>query len=100
MNHMIDNNLLSDKQHGFIQGRSCTTQLFKVMDKWTEIMEAGGDMDIIYLDLSKAFDSVPHERLLIKLEAYGVAGDVLEWISQFLRQKAKSGGSGFSVRMG
>ena len=78
--HLIDNNLLVECQHGFIQGRSCVTQLLKIMDTWTEILDEGYDVDIAYLDYRKAFDSVPYERLLIKLEGYGVKNPILGWI--------------------
>ena len=84
LNHMTLNKFLSDSQHGFVQGRSCTAQLLKVIDLWTEILDQGGAIDSVYLDFAKAFDSVPHERLLVKLTSYGISGHVLEWIRQFL----------------
>ena len=84
LDHMFDNDFISDCQHGFIPGRSCTTQLLEVLDKWTDILDSGGAMDVIYLDLAKAFDSVPHRRLLLKLQSYGINGIYLRWISNFL----------------
>jgi len=84
LRHMIDNSYLSDYQHGFVHGRSCTTQLLKVVDKWTEILDQGGTIDAVYLDFAKAFDAVPHQRLLVKLAGYGVSGHVFEWIQHFL----------------
>lgn len=94
LRHLIDNELLSSYQHGFVQGRSCMTQLLQVLDKWSEILDEGGSVDVIYLDLAKAFDTVPHQRLLRKLSNYGVGGNVLEWIRQFLtgrKQKVRIG---------
>jgi len=84
LGHMIDNGILSEYQHGFVHGRSCTTQLLKVFDKWTEILDQGGAIDVVYLDFAKAFDTVPHIHLMNKLERYGVSGKLLEWIRQFL----------------
>lgn len=84
LQHMFENDFISEFQHGFVRGRSCTTQLLQVMDKWTEILDQGGSVDSIYLDFAKAFDSVPHKRLLLKLEGYGVGGRVLGWIKDFL----------------
>ena len=84
---MISEELLSDYQHGFIPGRSCITQLLQVFDKSTEILDEGGSVDVIYLDLAKAFDTVPHQRLLIKLSGYGIGGRILEWIEQFLTDR-------------
>ena len=63
---------------------SCVTQLLYVMEHWTKILDDGNDVDIIYLDFRKAFDCVPHQRLLSKLKAYGIAGSVLNWVTDFL----------------
>ena len=84
LNHMLDNNLISKVQHGFLPGRSCSTQLLEMLDKCTEILDKGGSVDIIYLDLAKAFDTVPHRRLLMKLRSYGVGGRVVDWLGDFL----------------
>ena len=73
MEHLINNNLLSNFQHGFIKARSCTTQL-----------EHGENGDAIYLDDTKAFDTVPHKRLLAKLSGYGICGKLPKWIAAFL----------------
>ena len=81
---MLTNNLLSSFQHGFVHGRSCTTQLLAVLDKWTKAIEQGESIDAIYLDFAKAFDMVPHQRLLVKLKGYGICGKVLQWIAAFL----------------
>ena len=84
-NHLNRNQLLTDCQHGFIKGRSCVTQLLAMLDKWTEILDQGGNIDAIYLDFSKCFDSVPHERLLLKLKKYGIQGTLWDWVADFLR---------------
>jgi Reverse transcriptase (RNA-dependent DNA polymerase) len=68
--HMKDNNVLSDRQYGFIKGRSMVTQRMKMLDSWTDYLENSGQLDIIYTDLEKAFDEVPHRSLLNKLKLY------------------------------
>ena len=96
MEHTLTNNLLSSFQHGFVHGRSCTTRLLAVLDKWTEAIEQGESIDAIYLDFAKAFDMVPHQRLLVKLKGYGICGKVLQWIAAFLdgrRQRVIINGS-------
>jgi len=65
--HFIDNNAFSNKQFGLIKGRSTVMQLLKIIDMWTESLESGGQIDVIYTDLEKAFDKVPHRRLISKL---------------------------------
>ena len=96
MEHLINNNLLSKFQHGFIKARSCTTQLLAVLDDWTDVIEHGENVDAIYLDYAKAFDTVPHKRLLATLYGYGIGGKLLKWITAFLegrRQRVIVNGS-------
>ena len=84
MRHMWENKLLSDYQHGFVEGRSCTSQLLAVLEAWTRILDSGNAVDAIYLDFRKAFGTVPHKRQLAKLEGYGVTGKCLAWMKVFL----------------
>ena len=84
---MEANNLFTDHQFGFRKGHSCTTQLIEVLDTWTNSLDSKSDVDVIYFDFQKAFDTVPHRRLLKKLEAYGVKGKVHRWISEFLKER-------------
>ena len=70
--------------------QSCVTQLFTALNYWTESLEQGVPVDVIYLDFSKAFDSVPHERLLLKLRAHGIHGNILEWIKSFLSRRKQT----------
>ena len=73
MAHLRGNNLLSLKQRGFICGRSTVTQLLCYLDKCAKAIMEGNVVDTLYLDFMKAFDTVPHMRLMGKLKAYGVA---------------------------
>ena len=95
-NHLESNDLLTEFQHGFVTSRSCVTNLLGVIDDWTRTLEDGDPVDAIYLDFSKAFDSVPHIRLLRKMDAYGIRGKMKNWISDFLigrKQRVKISGS-------
>lgn len=85
--HLEKFGLLSKNQHGFIKGRSTTTQLLSYLTECAEIVAAGGVVDAIYFDFEKAFDSVPHQRLLAKLSAYGITGYLLQWIRSFLQNR-------------
>ena len=93
-NFLEDLQLYSKCQHGFRRKKSCTTQLLEVMDDFSRFHDKNENFDAIYLDFKKAFDSVPHIRLSRKLEAYGITGNLLSWIEDFLAdrtQKVKVG---------
>ena len=87
INHMKNNSFFSDRQYGFISGRSTTLQLLEVLDRWTEAIDKGYNIDCVYMDYQKAFDTVPHRRLLQKAKAYGVTGQILGWIKSFLSSR-------------
>ena len=77
VSHMLNANLFADEQHGFVPNRDCVTNLLLALEDWAEALEFGYDIDVIYTDFAKAFDSVPHNRLLLKLKSLGIEGDVL-----------------------
>ena len=85
--HLKTNNLLAKEQHGFVRGRSCVTQLLESLESWTKILDDHGCLDVVYFDFMKAFDTVPHHRLMLKLKAYGIQGEVLNWTKSFLSNR-------------
>ena len=87
--HLVENNLLSKDQFGFCKGRSTVSQLLVTIKEWMCNLDKGIPTDSIYLDFSKAFDTVPHQRLLVKLEGYGISDNVLNWISDFLSNRTQ-----------
>ena len=72
----IDKHII-DSQHGFVERKSCFSNILETIDTIIDILEEGSHVDIFYFDFCKAFDSVPHYRLLTKLENYGVKGKTL-----------------------
>ena len=82
--HLVAKNLLSPHQYGFVPGRSTNSQLLVTLNDWQKSLDSGTPIDIAYMDFKKAFDSVPHERLLFKLSKYGISGNLLSWIKDFL----------------
>ena len=84
LSHVDSLALLSKYKYGFMKGRSCLTNLLETFEDVTSMLDEGPGVDMVYLDYSKAFDSVPHRRLLSKLQAYGLKGRVWEWIQDFL----------------
>ena len=84
-----DDKLLSDDQFGFCTGRSCTTQLLVTINDWLSELDNNIPVDAAYLDLCKAFDTVPHQRLIRKLEGYGVGGKLKAWVEDFLTDRSQ-----------
>ena len=82
--HLQRHKLIKRSQHGFMKAKSCTTNLISFLNKMTEALDEGEDADVIFLDFAKAFDKVPTQRLLKKLEAHGIRGKVLAWIRSWL----------------
>ena len=84
MSHLLENSLIQDSQHGFMPGRSCSTNLVEFMDFVTREVDSGNPVDIFYLDFSKAFDKVPRQRLVKKMQAKGLDPNVVTWIENWL----------------
>jgi len=84
-----DNQGIRPSQHGFMKGRSCLTNLISFHDQVTRLLDEGKAVDVVYLDFSKAFDTVPHSILLKKLAAHGLEGCSLGWIKNWLNGRAQ-----------
>ena len=78
---------LSSAQHGFVKGHWTCTELFDAVNDWTLSVQNKKSVTIAYIDFSRAFDTVSHNKLL-RLYSYGIRGLVLEWIKQFYRDRA------------
>ncbi len=89
MTHFETHNLLNNEQHGFRRGRSCETQLALTVHDLAQILDNQGQADVIIMDFSKAFDLVPHQRLLLKLKEAGITGSLHMWISNFLTKRSQ-----------
>ena len=83
-NYLYGNNILGDSQHGFRKGRSCLTNLLDFFEDATLKMDNCKAYDMVYLDFQKAFDKVPHKRLILKLNAVGIQGNACTWIREWL----------------
>ena len=78
---------LSDFQFGFIKGRSCVSQLLSVFHEIGSLLDTNTEIDVLYLDFSKAFDSINHAKLLVKLKLYGISGSLWEWFKDYLSNR-------------
>ena len=84
------NDVIPHHQHGFQTGLSCQTQLVETVHDWASSMKNKKQTDILLLDFYKAFDTVPHKRLLNKLNYYGITGPTLQWINSFLSNRTQT----------
>ena len=87
--HLETHGIITDSQHGFRKHRSCETQLISIIHDLTTELDRGGQTDAILLDFAKAFDKVPHQRLLSKLKSVGVTDNTLQWVASFLSYRTQ-----------
>uniref|UniRef100_A0A8B9I2V1 Reverse transcriptase domain-containing protein n=1 Tax=Anser brachyrhynchus TaxID=132585 RepID=A0A8B9I2V1_9AVES len=87
--HLQGKQAIRPSQHGFMKGRSCLTNLISFYDQVTRLVDEGKAVDVVYLDLSKAFDTVPHNILLKKLAARGLDWRTLRWVRNWLDSQAQ-----------
>ena len=73
------NKQITPYQHGFMRDRSCQTNLISFYEE-----VSGESMDVVYLDFSKTFDTVPHKRLVYKMRMLGLGENVCMWVSNWL----------------
>jgi hypothetical protein len=90
MKHLESNNILYDLQHGFWSSKSCETQLISFIQELAKNNNDKIQTDVIVMDFVKAFDKVPHKRLLYKLKYYGADTNTLNWIEDFLTLRTQT----------
>jgi len=82
--HVKVNQGIRSREHGFMKSRSCLTNLISFYDQVTHLVDEGKSVDVVFLDFSKAFDTVAHSILLEKLDAHDLDGCTLRWIKNWL----------------
>ena len=87
MRFLIDNNIISPAQFGFLPNKSTEMQLLESINDWAHSLDKANHVDVIYFDLKKAFDTVSHAKLIEKLESYNIKGRLLRWIIAFLSDR-------------
>ncbi len=86
--HLQRSETLASSQHGFVPRRSCLTNLLTAEERNTTLMDTGEDVDLVYLDFAKAFDSVNHRMLLDKMLMYGIHHSIVDWTRAFLSNRS------------
>ena len=89
MEHFLATDYFSNKQYGFIRGRSTALQLLRILDDWIFNLDSGKQIDVIYTDFEKAFDKIPHNDLLYKLQASALNNNLISWIQDFLNNRTQ-----------
>ena len=95
MKHLEHQHILTDYQHGFRANKSTETQLILTIHDLSSELNRNNLVDVAVLDFTKAFDKVPHHRLISKLQYYGLSGEISTWVKNFLTgrtQKVVIGG--------
>ena len=87
--YLLSKGLITRHQHGFLVKHSTTTNLLQSLNDWTLVVENRHSQTIVYVDFARAFDTVSHDRLQLKLQAYGVSGQLLSLILNFLRDRTQ-----------
>ena len=90
MKYLRTNNILLDVQHGFKKSRSCETPLITLVNDIVKSLNDEGQLDAALLDFSKAFDKVNHRDLCLKVENYGIRGELLNWIKNYLSNRTQN----------
>ena len=89
MKHLEQHHILTDHQHGFRAKRSTETQLIQTIHDISKSLDVKKTVDMAILDFTKAFDKVPHKRLIHKLKYYGITGPISSWIESFLTERTQ-----------
>jgi hypothetical protein len=95
--YLRKHSLLTKQQHGFLSGRSTTSNLLETLNDWTLTINDKNSVAVAYVDFKRAFDCVSHNKLLVKLRSYGFSGNLLSWIENFLTNRSQQTKVGCSL---
>ena len=87
LNHLLENNLIHNKQNGFLPNKSCVSSLLEAVEDWTVSIDLGLPVNVLYIDYEKDFDKVQHNILLDKLDAVGIKGQLFIWFESYLANR-------------
>ena len=88
--HLVDNNLLDKNQHGFLPCHSTTSQLLECHYDWSYVNDVRYPVNVVYIDFSKAFDTMSQCKLVSKLKSFNFFHKTIDWISSFLLNRTQA----------
>ena len=89
MSHLESNDIINSAQHGFRPGYSCTSKLINIVEHLAKDMDSQKQIDMIFLNFPKAFDTVHHQCVLTKMQYYGINNKIYHWISNWLTKQSQ-----------
>lgn len=89
LDYLLSKKLISKHQHGFMRNHSTTTNLLESTHDWIVGLSSSNNIDVVYIDFSKAFDSIVFSKLVCKLQTYGICGKLLAWLSGFIHGRSQ-----------
>ena len=89
IDYLLSKNVISKQQHGFVRKHSTTTNLLESTHDWIVGLGSANNVDVVYIDFSKAFDSIVFSKLLFKLQNCGISGRLLSWLSSFIHGRSQ-----------
>ena len=90
MEHLESSNILYEMQHGLRSNRSCESQIISLAHQLAQNNDNNIQTDLIIMDFAKAFEKVPHKRLVSKLKYYGISDQITIWITSFLANRTQT----------
>ena len=90
LTYLLQNNLISSAQHGFLARKSTTSALLSTVPRWQKEIDSGNFVSACFIDFSRAFDSISHDLLLTKLQSYGISGCLLNFLKNLIRNRTQS----------
>lgn len=97
LTYLREHSIINRKQHGFLSKRSTSTNLLETMNDWSIAIRDKQSVISAYIDFAKAFDTVSHPKLYVKLQSYGISGNLLKWIISFLSNRTQQTRVGSSL---
>lgn len=89
MTYLLQINVISPNQHGFLRKRSTTTNLLECIHDWVISVSHKSSVEVVYIDFSRAFDSIVFQKLFFKVKSYGIEGHLLNWIMSFVQNRTQ-----------